>query len=294
VQARSFGFATIRVDGGLDPSWHGIELAPGFNWTDWLKSTANRPEARDLKRAFLSLATATAAPLLTAQDQTEAVPEFTECRLPGGSTELVALTAAHCLDAPLASHATRAPWDATPLKVEVNTLEDAGELATHAVELINLFSSGALASHRVTLIEKRDAVFNTATDLWVQRATLFPDTTFCPGVEEQLRNWQNGASLLKAVRNALTELQRFAADWRAGIHREYSHDALRRYLPRLSDESESVANDPRRSEKRYFRLPCGQKRYFSFHIKLQHIRVHYLPVGAERQIYIGYIGNHLP
>jgi hypothetical protein len=293
VRAKILGLVTIRVDESLDPSWRRIELAPGFTWSAWMNTDGAQPENADLKRAFLSVASASASPLLQSEDE-RALGLGIECRIEGSCESLSALASAHCLDAPLASHETRAPWNSTPLNVEVDELDPAGQLRTTKHGLINLHSPQALDQHRQVLITRRDKLLQDAAALWRQRGTLFPDLVFCPSVEQNLLPWPYGTSLLASVRHALSELQRFAMDWRDGRHTEYTHDALGQYLPRLSDESESLKANPQLAALRRFRDEEGVSRFFFPHVKLQQgFRIHYLADGEARRICIGYIGKHL-
>jgi hypothetical protein len=293
VRARILGLTAIRIDESLDPSWRRIELAPGFTWSEWMSTDGARPENADLKRAFLSVASASASPLLQSEDE-RALGLGCECRLDGRAGSLRALASAHCLDAPLTSHATRAPWDITPIAVEVDDLDPAGHLRTARHGLLNLHSLPALDEHRAELLARRDKLLQDAVDLWRQRGTLFPDLVFCPGVEQNLRPWPYGAGLLARVRNALSELQRFVSDWRDGLHFQYTFDALRAYLPSLSDESDTVKSDPVLAAFRKFRDEKGTSGFYYHHIKLQQgFRIHYLPDGGAKRIRIGYIGKHL-
>jgi hypothetical protein len=293
VRARTFGLVAIRVDESLDPSWRRIELAPGFTWSAWMCTDGARPENADLKRAFLSVASASASPLLQGEDE-RALGLGCECRLHGSTASLHALASAHCLDAPLTSHATRVPWDSTPITVEVDDLDPAGQLRTTKHRLMNLHSLSALDQHRAELLARRNKLLQDAVELWRQRGTLFPDLVFCPSVEQNLRPWPYGARLFASVRHALSELQRFASDWRDGRHAEYSHAALEQYLPRLSDESETVKANPQLAALRRFRDDAGVSRFFFPHVKLQQsFRIHYLPDGEARRIRVGYIGKHL-
>jgi hypothetical protein len=62
----------------------------------------------------------------------------------------------------------------------------------------------------------------------------------------------------------------------------------------ISNESDSVNNDPKLRKLRYFKLPNGHSEYFEMHIKKGDQRMHIFPDNNQKIIYIGYIGNHLP
>jgi hypothetical protein len=293
-EAKRYGLSAIRVSARLDPSWMTIELAPDFRWETWLRREGQKTENRELVTAFLSLATNSSSPLLNDGSES-AAGEAVDVRLSETTGTWEALHGAHCLGAPLLSHSTGDLWARDRISILVDRLTADASLETIAAELTNLSSPGAVDRNVGHLTALRDAAINDALQLWTERTVLFPGLVFCPSIATNLRVWPFGSAILGRVRDLLTELDRFARDWQEGKFQQYTHESLKKYVPRVSDESETVANNPKLLASRTFRLPSREKATFFFHVKMQEgFRIHYLPDGCTRTMYIGYIGRHLP
>ena len=102
-------------------------------------------------------------------------------------------------------------------------------------------------------------------------------------MEKQLRAV---AGVLHTVVNRLAELDDTAAAWRdAG-------GAKPPWTCKVTDESESTKNHPRREKERMFRSVRGQRMSFMWHARYGDGRIHLLFDARTREIEIGYIGAH--
>ena len=61
----------------------------------------------------------------------------------------------------------------------------------------------------------------------------------------------------------------------------------------VSDESDTVKQNPKYKELRLFSIPNKGDKYCFIHIKIGDIRIYLYPEEKEKVIYITYIGNHL-
>lgn len=71
-------------------------------------------------------------------------------------------------------------------------------------------------------------------------------------------------------------------------------DVTAKTILTISDESDTVKQKPHLKQYRYFNIPGYGGQYCYLHIKIGGIRVHIYPDNAKREIYVPYIGPHLP
>jgi hypothetical protein len=119
---------------------------------------------------------------------------------------------------------------------------------------------------------------------------------FCGKTQKQLQKWSHGGILLSQVKKVLTCLNSYVENMKKGIW-NYSHQKLREHglNYEVSGESSSVYQDEKLRKPRTFSLPSGEEKYFENHIKLPSgYRLHFFVDDENRQVFIGYIGSHLP
>lgn len=122
-------------------------------------------------------------------------------------------------------------------------------------------------------------------ELWAKRQEAFPNLVFGPGVEDHLAKLQ--ARLFHTVVNKLDQLDTAAGDWpRTG-------GAVPPWTCHVTNESESVRNNPALRERRRFQSRSGERALFLWHARFGsagriHLRL------EHREVEIGYIGGHLP
>ena len=126
-----------------------------------------------------------------------------------------------------------------------------------------------------------------AAELWCRRADLFPHLVFGPDVEDHLAKLNPG--LLSTLVNRLAELDETAAAWTAD-----GGDAPA-WTCKVTPESESLMNNEKLREARWFRSVRGERLLFEWHARFGGgARIHLRFDGRTREIEIGYIGVHLP
>ena len=123
--------------------------------------------------------------------------------------------------------------------------------------------------------------------LWNKRHELFPNLQFCDSVKKQLEDLRKGDSILPPIRKKLYELQNYSENWLVG--------GFDKRLIGCKATPESEATLTKYSQERMFLCPDGQKRIFSWHVRLTPLawRIQFYP-EQPGQIIIGYIGLHLP
>lgn len=175
------------------------------------------------------------------------------------------------------------------LEVRYPELDENDQIVTERVEAIHASSSDHVLEHADWIKKRIKTEIHEGSDLWNRREELFANLQFCESVEAQLKDLKFGNWLLHLVERKLFELEDFCEQWQA---RADAFDVQR--IPGKGG-SESEATLTEYGQHRTFRCPDGEYRVFSFHIRItRNWRVYYFPIGEKQQIFIGYIGEHLP
>lgn len=286
--AERLGFTTILMDDSLDAAWFNIKLAADYSWHDWFDQFRDNPEYHEQISAFRSIRTR--SPLF----QTDGWDDFFDLEAPYSGRSFIALMAAAFYKLPLASFPTRAPWNESPLKVVCFVIDEDEQHIP--LDITNWYSFESFSRDKSRLLAERNAGITSAQRIWEDRERLFPALQFCGSTSGQFNNWTGPGNLIPHIRDALQVLNDFTEKWRQRELPDYSHDRLRDFglTHKVSGESVSVLNHPRKSKEREFCLPSGHKKFFENHIKLPAgYRIHFYPDDATRTIYIGYVGIHL-
>lgn len=119
---------------------------------------------------------------------------------------------------------------------------------------------------------------------------VFKKIVFCPDVYGQIASLDKNS--FSIILPDLIKLDSYNEQWKSG----HCAAAIINKIVGLniSEESDSVNNDPKLRGKRFFKLPDGRTEYFEMHIKKSSgLRIHIFADDAQKQIYVGYIGTHL-
>ncbi len=291
IKAKNEGFKTILVDQSVDSSWFRLELAPNYFWQNWYEQNKSG-ENRDLIRAFRSIATQ--SPFFSMDDINNEVDLF-EVYL-NDSSDYTAIRAAAWHGVPLTSFATRAPWNSSPLQVNVCRINSkTTEIETEQAEIINFYSYSVFEKFLPALQSQRQKLHSSGWKIVQQMEDHYPGVLLCGKATQQLNKWSGSSTILNQVKQALSALSQFIQKWKCEEIKFYSSEILQESASfQVSGESATVRNTPSLKREREFWLPNGQKKYFEQHIKMSSgYRLHFFPDNETRQVYVGYIGPHL-
>lgn len=289
---RTSGLKILLVDEDQDKSLMGLELVDGYFVRNWFASASKIEELTDWCRFLKSLETK--QPLFETVDL-ESISDTVEVGLPSEESGKSVLLAAFYFETFLASFTARAAWANSHIKVWIFDLE--ATTIQREETLLNLSGSASLEAHGDELKQRRNALLNTAKDIWLKRKELFPHITLLSNqIGTSLQGWSARTDVLFKARDALNVLESFGEKWLAGDYVEYRHEYLRDVglAAEVSGESNSVNDDPKKKKERMFWLDDGRQVYCENHVKLPDgYRLHFYADSASKRIYIAYLGPHL-
>ena len=263
---------------------HYAQLAPGYPIAKWLNDPDDEVD-RDARRYFLTLATK--APLLqdvVAEDVHDKTLTFDffqrEDRADGFGI-------AFLLEALPLSLRSDQRWEADYVEIQVQHLDDSGELVEDTVEVVHASRRDHVQLHGDWIAQRRRTRVNDGTELWNRRGDLFPRLTFCQDIEAQLVDLRSRHQMLRPIVKRLLELDSYCRQWSAG---PFDPGLL---PSKASIESEATLRQY--GQERTFRCPDGEDRLFSWHVRLTPgaWRLYFFPREDNRQIVVGYVGPHL-
>ncbi|MCG8352730.1 MAG: hypothetical protein MI924_33620, partial [Chloroflexales bacterium] len=140
-------------------------------------------------------------------------------------------------------------------------------------------------------IDQKLQPVQTGVELWEQCSTLYPSLEFCIDVQKQLQKHASQKDQIKTIRLRLLYLEQYSQQWRVSGG-SFNNERL---SGNASPESQETLQHPEYGPKRRFQCPDGQRRVFSWHLKLFNgWRIHFYPDEERQTIIVGYIGPHLP
>ncbi len=255
-------------------------LASDYSLRQWLNDNqVDREERRFIKSL------ATKAPF--SEDILEPVEvlsienNIASCEFRYKGKLAIGLGIAYLLDTISVSVNSSSCWDCSYLNLEVISIDEDDEKIT----IVHASRKEHLQDH-IDWIKNRIHSNIDGEALWNQKGDLFPNLQFCSSVEKQLQNLLIGNSMLEHVKERLHKLQKYTENW--------TEKSFNSNLLNCSASPESEATLKKYSKERTFICPDGQKRIFSWHVRLPlGWRIHFYP-EKPKKILIGYIGEHLP
>lgn len=289
---RTAGLKILLIDEDQDKSLMGLELADGYFVRNWFASASKIEELTDWCRFLKSLETK--QPLFETV-VLESISDTVEVGLPREDSGKSVLLAAFYFETFLASFTALAAWANSHITVWIFDLE--ATLDQREETLLNLSGSASLEAHGDELKQRRNALLNTAKDIWLKRKELFPHITLLSNqIGTSLQGWSARTDVLFKARDALNVLESFGEKWLTGEYVEYRHEYLRDVglAAEVSGESSSVNDDPKKKKERMFWLDDGRQVYCENHVKLPDgYRLHFYADSIDKRIYVAYLGPHL-
>ena len=291
LRANNLGLSTILIDDSVDQNWFRLQLAEGCYWQDWYNQN-NNDRQKDLIRAFRSVKTR--QPFFSSSDIAEGLELF-EVTL-NDAKNYSAFQAAVWHESPITSFPTHAPWNTSPIPVEVNEINEDGKLISNKSDIANIYSMTIIDMLESGLLNERKESIKSGKEILERKKEICPLVDFCGKAQEHLVSGSFSKTILEQVKDSIIGLNSFCEKWNTGVFDKYSHENLRKagLNHKVSGESPTVLQNHTLKSEREFWLPYGSKELFENHIKIaKGIRIHFYPDPKNKKIYVGYIGSHL-
>ena len=174
-------------------------------------------------------------------------------------------------------------WNAATVRIEKSWIQGEG-IETRTLDVVHACRAVHLEDHAEWLRRLQTPPPANGTQLWDQRATLFPNLDFCDSVEDQITGLGGDGRPFRATMRGLRDLQNYCESWTAGPFDIHGIN---------NASGESAPTLQMYGEMRTFRCPDGQDRLFEWHVKRGDMRIHFLDFPAQRRLLVGYVGGHL-
>jgi hypothetical protein len=196
---------------------------------------------------------------------------------------------AHVLEALAVSLCSAIEWEAELIDLaysQVVESESDAEIQSLNIQVHHCSAAEHAAVHEEWIQARRTQSVRDGRDLWTRRDELFQKLIFCDSIEKSLISLC-GSDPFEEISKWLFKLEGYCQNWRSGS-----------FSPGWTPHSfspDSEATLKKYSDKRTFLCPDGERRLFSFHIKLSfnNWRLYFYPLPQSHTIIIGYVGPHL-
>lgn len=275
--AVKLGVKTLRAQTKIG----GIIIAQDYPVAKWLNDNQVSQDERDF---LLTLSTQTPPIADITEPGIENRVYLSEFRYQG--EQATELGIAYLLNALAVSLLSEEKWDCSRLDLEVRRLDENQEIIDERVEIVHASRPNHVLEHAEEIQHRIRTGVRDGAELWHRRAELFPHLEFCQDVGERLQNIRTGNVMLRPIEKRLFELEDYCQSWERG---PFDSKSL------LNASRERQTTLQQFGEERNFLCPDGEKRDFSWHVRLTPLawRIHFFPDVGPGKMIIGYIGPHL-
>lgn len=158
---------------------------------------------------------------------------------------------------------------------------------------VNIMQAKCFIKNEREFLEYRDAVISST----ISGNNL---SDYCGIMLKHVTITEEGFAKAKPLGNELNKLYKDMValngyiengDWKGRFN---VYDLYQQYNVNISDESDSVKQNPKKKNSRFFKIPQNGSQYCFLHIKEGNLRIHIYPDEKRKIIYVPYIGPHLP
>lgn len=253
-----------------------LEAAPGYSIGRWMSQI----EDRDRRLRLKALADHR-MDYLDCDLGGDLASQNIECRCDGESAEC--LYTAYSAGGLAVSLLSCARWDVATVRIEKAWIENE-EVCVRSLEVLHAADASHLDAHDRWLRRLQTPAPVSGTQLWEQRATLFPNLDFCDSTELQIKTLGGDGPRFREALRGLSDLQKYCDGW---ITPNFDIHSLN------NSAGESEATLAAYGDERRFWCPDGQKRLFSWHAKRRNSRIHFFDFPEQKRLLVGYVGKHL-
>lgn len=174
-------------------------------------------------------------------------------------------------------------WNVASVRIEKSWI--AGEdVETRTLNVLHAGRTAHLEDHAEWLRRIQTPPPANGSQLWNQRASLFPSLDFCDSVEDQVTALGGDGRPFRAAMRGLRDLQNYCESWSTATFDIHGIN---------NASGESAPTLLIYGDERTFRCPDGEYRLFEWHLKRGDIRIHFVDFPAQKRLLVGYVGGHL-
>jgi len=174
-------------------------------------------------------------------------------------------------------------WNVASVRIEKSWIASK-DVEIRTLDVLHAGRTAHLAEHSEWLRRIQTPPPANGSQLWEQRASLFPKLDFCDSVEDQITALGGDGRPFRSALRGLRDLQSYCETWSLG---PFDIHAIN------NASGESAPTLQMYSEERTFRCPDSQYRLFEWHAKRGDTRIHFFDFPAQKRILVGYVGGHL-
>ncbi|MCK6513352.1 hypothetical protein L6R29_25765 [Myxococcota bacterium] len=240
------------------------------------------------KRDFL-LSFATRTPIYDPSSEHGDATRHAESEISLDQRSAAGLSAAHAFRGVAVSFPTAERWETHCITATLQRFSEQGELHTEEAKIHHASKEAHIDALKESLQNNCLPPPQIGRDLSGQFDRFFPYLIWSKESEQSISQ-MGGGKLFGQTVDRLADLNHYAEQRQAG-----EFDIQHPTLKDASDESDSVKNNPHLRSKRRFSAPEGSTYECFWHLKLGNgRRIHFFPLPQKKEIFVGYIGKHLP
>ena len=257
-------------------------LAPEYPLSKWRN---DRDVDRELRRYVGRLITY--YPFLKGIEDQELLEleQISEFRLERDS--ICGLGMAYLLSGMAVSFASEERWEQSNIDIIMDRLSHSGEIVTETVAVVHASREDHVIFHKQWFQRRNALFFKNGNALLEKASEVFPHLEFSDESQRQLRSTLGNDSVFRLVVGKLEGLERYCNAWSDGPFDPSGVPG--KVTP------ESAATLDKFGAEHTFRCPDGERRTFSWHVRVtKGDRIYFFPDKTRRQVIIGHVGAHLP
>ena len=228
-----------------------ITLAVGYPLRRWL----NDQEVDQEMRRYIKVLT-TKAPFW--EDLTDLYDSVLAHEFTFDSRDAQGLGVAYLLDSVAVSLPSAESWNSALLTLNVDCISEDDQIEEKTVEVIHASHPSHVVEHAQWISERLRSDVQDGPDLWNRRDELFPSLAFCEMVGNQIQLLSS--TMLSPVVRGLFNLEAYCRDWSEG-----GFDPTQ-LATKATMETQRTLDQY--GKERNFLCPGGERRTFSWHIRL--------------------------
>jgi len=278
----------IRIDENMGRDWYRMNYVAGFSLSQWV----NHQTDRDYKRSLKMIVDKTRCPLIFPEEK-EQLDAFdaSSFQLTVNHAAAQAIGSAFLLDLPVVSFLSHPHWYENSISVIYEYLDEKNDcVQERKCDVENISQQEHLMPFLEKIQAERQASRAYLKSLVEYDNDDYQNLIFCANVLDTFKQIGATEKLLNKIKDVLNDLNEIIET------ADSNSDIIEGIALSITGESDTTKNHSNLMKYRKFKLPNGSFITFDLHVKNfpDGKRLYFYPDFLQKNIYIGYFGNHLP